>query len=108
MTEVDMVNRPPHYIGRNGIEAIDVVDGFFHDDPYLATIFTYIARCKHKGRLLEDLRKAKWYLDRKVQQVAEAESPTGHGTAPITGFRIFGGEPTRKTPEIGSCTGLSD
>ena len=31
-------------------------------------VIKYIARHKHKGRPIEDLKKAKWYLERLIQQ----------------------------------------
>jgi hypothetical protein len=29
----------------------------------------YISRCFHKGNPLEDLKKARWYLDRYIQKL---------------------------------------
>lgn len=58
----DAIN-PKHY-KRGSIEAIDVIEAFdlgFH----LGNVVKYILRAKEKGRD-EDLRKAKWYLDRFV------------------------------------------
>ncbi len=61
----DIVNKPPHYIGV-GIEAIDVIEGFdlnFH----LGNVLKYILRHKKKNGL-EDLQKARWYLDREISR----------------------------------------
>lgn len=62
--EEEMVQHPNHY--NNGkYEVIDVIDdwklGF-----YEGNIIKYVARAKHKGKELEDLKKAKFYLDRLV------------------------------------------
>lgn len=62
----DLVNHPPHYKAKNGMEVIDVIEGFgLEDDHYLATVVAYILRHRLKGGE-EDLAKAKWYLDRRV------------------------------------------
>lgn len=65
----DMIESPPHY--RQGtIEVIDAIEGMgLGDDWLLAHVVRYVARCRHKGRELEDLRKARFYLDRKIKQV---------------------------------------
>lgn len=64
----DLVNNPPHYQTESGLEAIDVIEAFFENDHYLATTFKYMARAGKKDpkKLLEDLKKARWYLDRKI------------------------------------------
>ena len=65
---VDMVNRPPHYtMGR--FEVIDVLEDWAPDDPHIWTTLKYLARYKHKGAPLQDLEKARWYLDRKIAQL---------------------------------------
>lgn len=60
---VDMVNHPPHYtVG--GIETIDFIEakglGYL-----LGNAVKYISRAAHKGGV-EDLKKARWYLDRVI------------------------------------------
>lgn len=64
----DMVNKPPHYheIGLEPIEAIEAWGlGFC-----LGNAVKYIARAKHKGAELQDLEKARWYLDREIARLA--------------------------------------
>ena len=61
----DPVNHPPHYKAGNGLEAIDVIEGFglgFH----LGNVVKYILRSDRKGAALQDLCKARWYLDRHI------------------------------------------
>tara|TARA_Y100000310_G_C20013559_1_gene504057 strand:+ start:172 stop:417 length:246 start_codon:yes stop_codon:yes gene_type:complete len=61
---VDPVNNPAHY-NASKLEPIDVIEAWelgFH----LGNTVKYIARAKHKGKLLEDLKKAQWYLNRKI------------------------------------------
>lgn len=65
MTEA--VNHPAHYGGaENPYEAIKVIEawqlGFC-----LGNTVKYISRAGKKGDALEDLKKARWYLDREIQ-----------------------------------------
>lgn len=63
----DVVNHPPHYC----TGAIDVID-FIEDKelPYhLGNVVKYVARHEHKGRPIEDLKKARWYLDRYINKL---------------------------------------
>ncbi len=59
--------RPAHYTSL-GIEPILVIEawelGFC-----LGNTVKYISRAPHKGRELEDLKKANWYLDRRIEQL---------------------------------------
>lgn len=66
----EQVNHPNHYGGDTPYEAIKVIEAWelnFH----LGNTVKYIARAGKKGadKELEDLRKAKWYLDRKIEQL---------------------------------------
>jgi hypothetical protein len=60
------VNSPKHY-NTGKIEVIDAIEewkmGFCSGN-----VIKYVARHKHKGRPIEDLKKAKWYLERLIQQ----------------------------------------
>ncbi len=60
------VDHPAHYGGAdNPYEAIKVIEawglGFC-----LGNTVKYIARAGKKGDLVEDLKKASWYLDREI------------------------------------------
>lgn len=62
----DPVARPRHYTF-GSIEVIEAIEAWglgFH----LGNVVKYVARAAHKGRYLEDLRKARWYLDREIQR----------------------------------------
>ena len=71
----DVVNHPQHYGGEDSpYEAIKVIEALslgFH----LGNCFKYIARAGRKPGTgeLEDLRKARWYLDRKIEQLEVTE-----------------------------------
>lgn len=71
----DNVNHPKHYISRNGIETIDVIDAFTDElkgseAVYTANVIKYICRWSHKNGL-EDLKKARWYLNRLIDNIEE-------------------------------------
>jgi len=62
----DMVNHPAHYGGADNLyEAIKVIEAW-NLDFHLGNTVKYISRAGKKGNILEDLKKAKWYLDRKI------------------------------------------
>lgn len=69
----DNVNHPSHYGGEdNPYEAIKVIEAWqlgFH----LGNTVKYIVREDKKGNALEDLKKARWYLDRKIQQMEKGK-----------------------------------
>ena len=74
---VDMVNSPPHY-NQTGIECIHAISaatdkGFKY---YLqGNVMKYLWRFDYKDKPLEDLQKAKWYLDKLIEEVmADGES----------------------------------
>jgi hypothetical protein len=62
----DAVNNPAHYGGAdNPYEAIKVIEawglGFC-----LGNTVKYISRAGKKDDVLQDLKKARWYLDREI------------------------------------------
>ena len=69
--EHDAVNHPSHYT-RGKIEVIDFIED--QQLPYhLGNVIKYIARAGYKGDKLEDLKKARWYLDRYIKEVMPNE-----------------------------------
>jgi hypothetical protein len=68
------VNHPPHYGGEdNPYEVIKVLEAWelgFH----LGNTVKYIARADKKGDLLEDLQKARWYLDRYIKNLEDTNT----------------------------------
>ena len=60
----DLVNNPPHYT-TGGIETIDFIEAK-KLNYNLGNVVKYITRADHKGSRIEDLRKAKWYLEREI------------------------------------------
>ena len=60
----DPVNHPAHYT-TGGIETIDFIEAK-QLNYNLGNVVKYITRADHKGNRIEDLRKAKWYLEREI------------------------------------------
>lgn len=65
----DNVNHPQHYKTDSGLEAITVIEAFFIGNYLLGNVFKYIARAGKKNDRLEDLKKARWYLDREINRI---------------------------------------
>jgi hypothetical protein len=65
----EAVDHPAHYGGADDpYEAIKVIEAWqlgFH----LGNTVKYISRAGKKGDALEDLKKARWYLDRAIGQI---------------------------------------
>lgn len=62
----ESVNHPAHY--NNGIEAIEYIES--HEMNFnIGNVIKYVTRAKHKGNELEDLKKARWYLEREIGKV---------------------------------------
>ena len=69
---LDMVNSPAHY-NKSGIETIDIIESVTDDgfESYLqGNILKYLCRYKYKNGV-EDLEKAKWYLNRLIKTIGE-------------------------------------
>lgn len=69
--KIDMVDQPPHYKD-GGIETIDFIEakklGF-----NLGNAIKYISRAGKKNDALEDLKKARWYLNREINNMMDKE-----------------------------------
>jgi hypothetical protein len=70
----DSVNHPKHYTSHpSGVECLDVAE---HLSFCLGNAIKYIWRCDLKGNALDDLRKARFYLDREIKR-REKQSEQG-------------------------------
>ena len=74
MTKNDPVNHPAHYTSHpSGVECIDVAR---HHDFCIGNCIKYIWRAglkksaamSDREKELEDLKKARWYLDREIEE----------------------------------------
>lgn len=60
------INHPAHYnVGK--IEVIDAIEEWDLNFN-LGNAVKYIARADHKGKPLEDLNKALWYVNREIER----------------------------------------
>lgn len=72
----DPVNHPAHYKSHpSGIEVIEITE---HMNFTLGNVVKYVLRSEHKGNQLEDLKKARWYLDREISRLEKAQRAEGH------------------------------
>lgn len=71
-TKNDVVNHPEHYT-QGGIECIDAEKAALGDlfmGFLIGNTLKYLWRFRHKNGL-EDLKKARWYLDRAIKEQEE-------------------------------------
>lgn len=66
-----MVEHPSHYQSESGLEVIDVINAFTSElkgykAVYTGNVIKYICRWFKKNGL-QDLKKAKWYLDHLIK-----------------------------------------
>ena len=67
----EKVNHPAHYnASPSGVECIVVAE---HMTFNLGNALKYIWRAGHKVSLLEDLKKARWYLDREIARTQKLD-----------------------------------
>ncbi len=65
----DAVNHPKHYNSHpSGIECIDVVE---HLPFNVGNAIKYLWRADHKGAQIDDLKKARWYIDREIARLSK-------------------------------------
>lgn len=67
----EMVNHPSHYGGENNVyEAIKVIDAWGLDnDFYLGNAVKYLSRAGKKDDTVQDLKKAIWYIEKKIEKL---------------------------------------
>ena len=69
----EYVNHPNHYGGGDNVyEVVKVCEAWGLDkDAYLFNVIKYVARAGKKDKLteIEDLKKAAWYINRRIQNL---------------------------------------
>lgn len=66
MADADPVNRPKHYTQHpSGVECIQITE---HMSFCLGNAVKYIWRADLKHDAIEDLKKARWYIDRELER----------------------------------------
>lgn len=69
----DLINHPPHYNNHpSGVECIQITE---HMNFNLGNTMKYIWRTDHKNGL-EDLKKARWYIDREISRLEKQQKET--------------------------------
>lgn len=64
------VHHPAHYTGhKSGIECIQVTE---HMNFCVGNAIKYLWRAGQKGDYVQDLEKARWYIDREIQRSKHA------------------------------------
>jgi len=63
----DPINHPAHY-AFSAVEVIDAIEAW-QLGYHLGNAVKYIARAGRKGCAVEDLRKARWYIDRAIARM---------------------------------------
>lgn len=76
MSLADPVNSPSHYT-QGAIETIDYIESNLSSEEFCGgckmNVLKYVSREKHKNGL-EDLKKARWYLDRLIKHLENKDS----------------------------------
>jgi len=75
MASDDPVNHPAHYTANEGIECIEAIEATLTPEEFhgylRGQVIKYVWRCNYKGKRLEDLKKAEWYLKKYINLLKE-------------------------------------
>jgi hypothetical protein len=86
---MESINHPKHYGGESSTyEAIKVIDAW-ELDFYLGNVLKYICRSGKKGSHVEDLKKARWYLDKKISKMEQSDAKKVDTHRDANGFHIY-------------------
>lgn len=69
--EEDKINHPTHYTSHpSGVECIEITQ---HHNFCIGNVIKYVWRAGIKGEdtKIEDLKKARWYLDREIARLED-------------------------------------
>ena len=67
----EQVNHPSHY--QQGIEPIEVIESWDLNFN-LGNVIKYTLRAPYKENMIQDLEKAKWYLEREIIRLKKEET----------------------------------
>ena len=67
LNRLSKVNHPKHY-NSGKIEVIDAIEDWGLDFN-AGNVVKYVARHQHKANAIEDLKKARWFLDRIIERL---------------------------------------
>ena len=67
--EKDAVNHPSHYGGENNpLEVINIIE-HYDLNFNLGNVIKYCLRAGKKDELIQELKKAQWYINREIQRL---------------------------------------
>lgn len=74
------VEHPIHY-NRGSIEAINAIRSALGKDGFIryciGNALKYLWRCFYKGKIVEDLKKSVWYIERAIKELESERSTRG-------------------------------
>ena len=69
----EKVNHPSHYVGK--YECIEVMEDIYGKKSVIefcrCNAFKYLWRAEKKNNELEDLKKARWYIDKMIKEIED-------------------------------------
>lgn len=85
----DNINQPAHYTA-GGIETIDVIEQVFGKVDHRDQVEKYNQRAHLKGNFQQDLEKARWYLNRTIENCDKGllDSGTGARVVPTEDLHV--------------------
>lgn len=79
----DLISHPPHYTSHpSGIETIQITK---HESFLRGNVLEYVLRAPYKGTELQDLEKARQYLDWEIDGVRAKQGPASAESLPTVG-----------------------
>lgn len=66
---VEQIHHPEHYTWLKGVGGVEVIDITSNFGFVRGNALKYLMRADHKGKQLEDLKKARWYVDYEIKQL---------------------------------------
>lgn len=70
-TTKELVNHPEHYNGDSEYECIKVLKAWFSESEYRGflrgNLIKYVCRLGKKDNEIQELKKARWYLDKLIE-----------------------------------------
>lgn len=79
----DPVNAPSHYRAGDTYETIRVIEAWALNYN-LGNAIKYISRAGAKGNRLQDLEKARWYLNREIDSITKSTPGVDSNNPPST------------------------
>jgi hypothetical protein len=83
---IEEVNHPPHY-AKGGVECIQAIKASMTPEAFhgylKGNIIKYLWRYENKGKAVQDLEKANWYLKELIEETKVAKPLTPRDEKPV-------------------------